>query len=75
VNIPNVYNFAANHDSFAKMICVTRLTTKDLSDAGSSAEVNIGLTTSNFNYKIETFWPKQESDCPKGSDYDSGYSG
>jgi len=65
--------FHTTHPDFAKVVCLTRITTKDLSDSGSRAEINIGLSSSNFASKLETFWPKQKSDCPVGSSYESGY--
>lgn len=51
-------SFGAGHDTNAKVVCLTRLTTRDLTDAGNDAEVNIGLTSSNFAEKLETFWPR-----------------
>jgi hypothetical protein len=73
VNIPSAPDHSARHDDSAKVVCLTRITTKDLTDSGSSAEINVGLTSSNFAEKLETFWPRQESDCPTGSSYDAGY--
>jgi hypothetical protein len=63
----------ASHDDFAKVVCLTRITTKELDDSGSEAEINIGLSSSNFGSKLETFWPKKASDCPVGSTYHEGW--
>ena len=73
MDIPSAPNHSADHDDAAKVVCLTRITTKDLSDAGSSAEINVGLTSSNFGRKLESFWPRKASDCPHGSSYDAGY--
>jgi len=71
-NVPSAPAHGHYHDDSAKVVCLTRITTKDLSDSGSSAEINVGLTSSNFSSKLETFWPRQASDCPYGSTYESG---
>ena len=70
VNLGYVPNHSATHPDFAKVVCLTRITTKDLSDAGSKAEINIRLSSSDFKTKLQAFWPRQASDCPAGSNYD-----
>ena len=52
-------------------MCLTRINAKDLNDGwlDNFEEINVGLTSSNFGRKLETFWPKKKSDCPPGSEY------
>ena len=73
MSIPSAPNHSANHDDTAKVVCLTRITTNNLTDSGSSAEINIGLTSSNFAEKLEAFWPRSAFDCPVGSAYDAGW--
>ena len=48
----------------AKVVCVTRLTTKGLTDGGSaSSEISISLNGSNFQNVITDTWPANVSDC------------
>jgi len=63
----------ANHPTFAKVVCLSRLSTRDLTESGSQAEVNIGMSSSNFAYSVETFWPTQASDCGPTSTYHAGW--
>ena len=76
MKISGAPTFHLSHPEFAKVVCLTRITTRDLDDGllNKRSEINIGLSSSNFASKLETFWPKQKSDCPEGSSYDEGYA-
>ena len=69
--VPSAPSHGDNHDDFAKVVCLTRITSKDLDDGllDGFEEINVGLTSSNFGSKLESFWPRKVSDCPPGSKF------
>jgi len=55
----------------AKVVCVNRITTKGLSDSGSSAEINVSLSGSNFSNVIKDSWPTTASECRVPGDFEA----
>jgi len=59
----------------AKVVCVSRVTTKGLTDGGGSrSEISISLNGSNFQNAISDTWPVNVSDCNQPGDFDTSFS-